>query len=105
MKRIAVILALVTLLVSAIPVGAQEMLPPDPNRSGDFTSGYMGEKILVDVFVVRPISFAASLIGLIGSVGAYPMASLSGSTDRVTDELVRRPWNHTFCRPVGDIDF
>jgi len=105
MRRVLVLLAIVTMLSAALPAYAQEMLPPDPNRSGDFASQYMGEMILADVFVVRPISFGASLIGLLGSVAAYPMASLSGSTDRVDEELVRKPWNHTFCRPVGDINF
>ncbi|MEN6440691.1 MAG: hypothetical protein ABFD97_19135 [Syntrophobacter sp.] len=105
MRRVLVLLAIVTMLSAAIPAYAQEMLPPDPNRAGDFTSQYMGEKIIADVFVVRPISFAASLIGLAASTVAYPMASLSGSTDRVDEELVRKPWNYTFCRPVGDINF
>lgn len=105
MRKILVLLAVITMLSAAIPAYAEEMLPPDPNRSGDFTSQYMGEMIIADIFVVRPISFAASLVGLAASSVAYPMASLSGSTDRVDEELVRKPWNHTFCRPVGDIDF
>lgn len=106
MRRFLTVLAIVMLFTaSVVPAQAREMFPPDPNGSGDFTADYMGEKILVDVFIVRPISLGASLIGLVGAAAAYPMASLSNSTDRVEEELIRKPWDHTFCRPVGDIDF
>ncbi len=106
MKKILVLLSVILMVATlVVPAMAEEMLPPDPNRSGDFTSQYMGERILVDVFVVRPIGFAASMLGLAGSVAAYPFGAMSNSTDRVSDELVRRPWAFTFERPVGDIDF
>ncbi|MFZ2445001.1 MAG: hypothetical protein WAW37_01465 [Syntrophobacteraceae bacterium] len=105
MKRFFILLAAVALLAASLPAHAQEMLPPDPNRSGDFTSQYMGEKIWVDVFIMRPISFAASLIGLGTAVVAYPFAAMSNSTDRVEEELIRKPFAYTFTRSVGDIDF
>lgn len=106
MKKIFIILAAAVMLAASIaPAPAQEMLPPDPNVAGDFTSEYMGERILVDVFILRPIGFAATVLGLAGSIPAYPFASMSYSTDRVDRELVQKPWAYTFCRPVGDIDF
>ncbi len=106
MKKYIVVLAVVAMLATVVvPVGAQELLPPDPSRSGELTSDYLGEKILVDVYILRPVGFLASILGLAGAVGAYPMAALSGTTDSVTEELVEKPLNWTFCRPVGDIDF
>ncbi len=107
MKRFLIVLAAVAMLAAvAVPVRAQEMLPPDPSRSGELLSNeYMGEKILVDVYILRPVGFLASILGLVGSIGAYPMAALSCSTDLVTQELVEKPLDWTFCRPVGDIDF
>lgn len=106
MRKIFVVLAAIAMLVTvAVPAMAGEMLPPDPNQSGDFTSQYMGERVLVDVLVVRPVSFAASLIGLTGSIAAYPFGAMSNSCDRVSEELVQKPWAYTFTRPVGDIDF
>ncbi len=105
MKRIFVFLVAVAMLAASLPVLAQEMLPPDPNRLGDFGSQYMGEKILVDVFIVRPFGLAAMAIGAAGSIVAMPWAATSCSGDRVCRELIQKPADFTFTRPVGDLDF
>ncbi len=106
MKKIILILtALAVLSMTAGPSLAQQPLPPDPTLSGDFSSQYMGERIIVDVFILRPIGFAASLVGIGSAAAAYPFAAMSGSTDRVDRELIQKPWAYTFCRPVGDINF
>ncbi len=105
MKRIFVFLVAVAMLSVSLPALAQEKLPPDPNRLGDFGQQYMGEKILFDVFIVRPLSLGAVAIGAAGSVVALPVAAMSCSQERVATELLDRPLNFTFTRPVGDLDF
>lgn len=106
MRRTIVILSVFAILAAtAIPAFAEkERLPPDPSLSGNFMEQYMGEQIIFDVYVLRPIGFAASLVGLVASIGAYPFAAATDSTDRVDRELVYKPWAWTFCRPVGDIE-
>ncbi|MCE5334561.1 MAG: hypothetical protein LLG06_08200 [Desulfobacteraceae bacterium] len=105
-KAIVVLTAFVMLALTALPVLADDdRLPPDPSLSGDFMRPYQGERILADVFLIRPIAFGGALLGLAASVVAYPVASLSGSQDRVTESLIEEPWCYTFKRPVGDIDF
>jgi hypothetical protein len=105
MRRIFIILTVFAALAMSIPAFAEEMLPPDPALTGDFSSQYMGERVLVDFFVLRPLGFAAGLIGLGSAVVMSPMAVETNSMDRVCRELVQKPFSYTFQRPLGDINF
>lgn len=105
MRRIFIILTVFATLAVVIPALAGETLPPDPALSGDFSSQYMGERILADFFVLRPLGLAAGLIGLGSAVVIMPMACATNSVDRVDRELVQKPFIYTFRRPLGDIDF
>ncbi len=106
MKKIILILtAIVLLSMTALPVLAEEPLPPDPTLSGRFTAEPAGEFILFDAFILRPLGLAAMGIGLAGAYGAMPWAIPSHSEGRVQRELIQKPYDYTFCRPLGDIDF
>ncbi len=106
MKRIIMILTAVAMLsVTAIPVLAQEPLPPDPSMSGRFTDEPLGEFIMFDTFILRPVGLVAMGVGAIGAAASLPWAKSSNSMDRVNRELVQKPYAYTFCRPLGDIDF
>jgi hypothetical protein len=73
--------------------------------SGDFTNQYMGERIIVDAIILRPLGLVASAFGMAASIPALPWAAASNSTDRVCRELIQRPLDYTFKRPIGDVDF
>ncbi len=106
MKRLFLILTAIAMLsATAVPVLAQQPLPPDPNLSGRITAPPQGEFILFDVFILRPLGLASMAIGAASSTVAYPVARASNSTNRVTRELIQKPYEYTVCRPVGDIDF
>jgi hypothetical protein len=105
MRRIFIILTAVAMLAIAFPVFAEDMLPPDPALSGDFTTQYMGERMMVDFFILRPLGFAAGIIGTTSGVLMYPMACATNSTDRVNKEMFQKPYDYTFRRPLGDINF
>ena len=108
MKKIILTLGVVAMMLAMVPfpVFAQnEQLPPDPTLSGDFTQQFMGERIIVDTFLLRPLGFAATLIGIIASVPALPMSVPNNSMDRTGRELIQRPFDYTFKRPLGDVDF
>ena len=105
MKKIVLILTLTLLTMTAIPVLAEEVLPPDPNMTGRLTADHDGEFIIFDVFVLRPLGLVSMAVGAASSVVAAPVASLSNSQDRVDRELIQKPYWYTVCRPVGDIDF
>ena len=106
MKRVALILTVIAMLsVTAVPLMAQEVLPPNPGMSGRITSPPQGEFILWDVIILRPLGLASMAAGAVGAVVAAPWADSSNSMDRVQRELIQKPHDYTFCRPVGDIDF
>ena len=68
--------------------------PPPPLPSG--------EAILADTLIVRPMGIAACIIGLAGSIIAFPFAALSNSQGRVTQRLLVEPFDYTFRRPLGE---
>ena len=105
MRKIALILALLLFSATAIPVLAQETLPPDPNMTGRLTSEPLGEFIIFDALVLRPLGLASMAYGAATSVAAYPWSVPSHTQDRVRRELYQKPYWYTFCRPIGDIDF
>lgn len=106
MKRTLLVLtAIAMLFATAVPVLAQEVLPPDPNLSGRITSPPQGEFIIFDALVLRPLGFVSMAVGMVGAAAASPYAASSNSMDRVQRELIDKPYNYTICRPVGDIDF
>jgi len=105
MKKIALILTMAFLVMTAVPVLAEEPLPPDPSMTGRFTAEPTGDFIIFDVLVLRPLGLAAMTIGAALSVPAAPWAASSHSEDRVNRELIQKPYWYTFCRPLGDIDF
>jgi hypothetical protein len=105
MKRIILIVTITLLSMTALPVLAEDSLPPDPTMTGRLSAEPLGETILFDVFILRPWGLAATLVGAGGAIVAYPMSVPSHSEDRVTRELLQKPFSYTFCRPLGDIDF
>ena len=105
MKRIVLILTLTMIAMTAIPVLAQEVLPPDPTMTGRLTAGPDGEFIIIDALILRPLGLASMAVGAATSVVAYPWSEPSNTQDRVTRELIQKPYWYTFCRPIGDIDF
>lgn len=82
-----------TILSSATairPYEAPTEFPPD-----DF--------LLIDAFVIRPISIAVCALGLASSFAMFPITSITNSQDRVKSELIDKPFQFTFKRPLGDI--
>ena len=54
-----------------------------------------------DVFLVRPGSFVATVVGSAVFVVALPFAAMSRSVKTTAQVLVIRPAQFTFTRPVG----
>ena len=55
MKRIILILTITLLSMTALPVLAQQVLPPDPTMTGRFIAEPMGEFIIFDALILRPL--------------------------------------------------
>jgi hypothetical protein len=98
-----IVLAVLLLLGTVVPGYAQGDygVPPDST----LCNTPPGEWIIVDILFLRPAGIAAMGVGLVGALIALPFAALSGSTDRVTQRLIKEPFAYTFKRPVGDLNY
>lgn len=114
MKRLLTCMILAPLMVALIgvPVNAQQS---SSAYSSEYTSPYStytpehhdppGELILADVLILRPLGIVASAVGLAGSLVSIPFAASSNSGDLVGRKLIKEPFDYTWCRPLGDVDY
>ena len=58
--------------------------------------------VTVDVFIARPFTFVASLLGGALWAVALPITATTHTTKDSFDALVRTPWDLTFDRPLAD---
>lgn len=91
MKRLLAVLAIA--MVTALPAMAEEQLPEE-RRGGDMA---------VDLVLARPIGLLSIIGGSVLFVVSLPFTIPSGSVGAAADELVRKPINYTFRRPLGQI--
>ena len=61
------------------------------------------EAMAADILLVRPLAFAATVIGSALFVVALPVTAISKSTAQTAQALVVRPARATFARPIGDM--
>ena len=93
-----VAIASVLLLSVASFVRAEES-EPQVTEETDITA----EKILADVFVLRPVGIVATAFGIATYIVALPITLITKSHDTVGQKLVGTPWKYTFQRRVGDV--
>ncbi len=91
LKRFLAVLAIS--MVTALPAMAEEQLPEE-RRGGDMA---------IDMVLARPIGLLSVIGGSVLFVVSLPFTIPSGSVDAAADELVRKPINYTFRRPLGQI--
>ncbi len=60
--------------------------------------------IIADAFIFRPIGFTTLVIGSAVFVVTLPIAVISKSVPKTADELVVKPFEYTFVRPLGATD-
>lgn len=114
MKKLIACMILAPLLIGflGLPVHAQQS---SSVYSSEYTSPYStytpvehdppGELILADVLILRPLGIVASAVGLAGSIVSIPFAASSCSGDLVERKLIQEPFDYTWCRPLGDVDY
>ena len=57
-----------------------------------------------DLVVVRPLSFAATLLGIGVFVVALPFTAASGDVSGPARRLITEPARYTFTRPLGELE-
>lgn len=65
-------------------------------------SGDKSTDMVVDAVVMRPLGLAATLVGVVLTVVALPFTIPSGSVESSARELIVKPAEYTFKRPLGD---
>ena len=78
---------------TAVPALAEEQMPPE-RRGGDMA---------IDMVIARPIGLLGIIGGSLLFVVALPFTIPSGSMDAAADELVKKPIDYTFKRPLGQV--
>ena len=67
-------------------------------------SGDKATDMVVDAVVVRPLGLVATVIGTVLTVAALPFTLPSGSVEASARQLIVRPAEYTFKRPLGDFN-
>jgi hypothetical protein len=81
-------------IATAQPLMAEDQLPAD--RQG-------GDMVFWDMILARPIGLLGIIGGSVVFVVALPFTIPSGSVDTAANELVKKPINYTFKRPLGQV--
>ena len=88
MKKIVVILLAIIILVSSSMAFA-----------ADETTNIIGDSL-----ILRPLGIVITVAGSILFVITLPMSAIAKSTDKTYNALVKRPYEFTFKRQVGDME-
>lgn len=70
--------------------------------NNDTVSGDKATDMVVDLVVVRPLGLAATVIGTVLMVVALPFTIPSGSVGSSAREMIVKPAEYTFDRPLGE---
>lgn len=81
--------------VTAVPAGAASEEP---------VTGDKGSDMLVDLIVMRPLGLASTVVGAAVFVVALPFTLPTGSVKTSAHEMVVRPAEYTFNRPLGELN-
>lgn len=87
----------ITLSFIILPLGQAAMARDVFQQPETVSSGY----ITADVFAVRPAGVASTILGSVTFILGSPFAALGGNLDHSYQELVVKPFNYTFKRPIG----
>ena len=90
-------------LISVLLAGVLGVMPVCATAQQDDTvSGDKATDMVVDAVVMRPLGLAATVVGTLLTVVALPFTIPSGSVETSARELILRPAEYTFKRPLGD---
>lgn len=92
-KRLRSAVLALALVVMPLSAAAQTDEPVTGDRAAD---------MVLDAVVMRPLGLVATVLGAALTVVALPFTIPSGSVEASARELIVRPAEYTFKRPLGD---
>ena len=67
----------------------------------DVAEEVSGEEMILDLIVLRPVGFAATIIGTAAFVVSLPFTLLLKQTNEAAQKMVVKPGKYTFTRRLG----
>jgi len=86
---------LIALMFAVAPLAATA-------ENSNTVTGDKATDMVVDLVVVRPLGLAATVIGTVLTVVALPFTLPGGNAGASAQELIVRPAEYTFNRPLGE---
>lgn len=93
-RTVAFLLTAIMLSVAAIPAGAAA-IKQEPSSTA----------VVYDVLLMRPLGLVATTVGAAMFIVGLPFTIPSRSVKVAADKLVVAPFNFTFRRPIGNMDY
>ena len=91
--------AVVLLCVFLLTATLSPALAQDTEADSDITAASM----IGDLFVLRPLGLAATILGTALFIITLPITSGAGNKDVAQEKLVNAPGKYTFNRPLGKL--
>lgn len=85
-------------------LAAALLFSPAAVRAEETVTGDRGSDMVLDLVITRPFGLAASVVGAALFVVALPFTIPSGSVQESANQLVKRPLEYTFDRPLGEFE-
>ena len=89
-------------LVTGLVASALAVSPVTASAADESLTGDRGSDMLLDTVLVRPISLAATIVGVAAFIVSLPFTIPSGSVKDAAENMVAPPAKATFTRPLGD---
>jgi hypothetical protein len=70
-----------------------------------FAESGKDENIVADVLVIRPVGLATIVAGTAIFLVSLPVALITNDVSTTAKQLVVKPVNYTFDRPLGDFNY
>jgi hypothetical protein len=94
LKQSVILFVIITMTLTPFTgVLAQDEVMDEENNGG---------KMAVDIVLVRPISFVASVLGAGLFIVSLPFSALGGNVGPAWSKMVVAPGKYTFVRPLGE---
>ena len=98
-KKRALIFAMIAVLV--LTMGGFQAMAEDEMTIEKAS----GEAMAADLFLLRPLGFAATAIGTVLFVASLPFSATGGNAKGAFNKLVGEPGGFTFARPLGRVEY
>jgi hypothetical protein len=94
-RTVVFLLTAVMLSLAAIPPAGAATMEQKPSSTA----------VVYDVLFMRPLGVVATALGATLFIVGLPFTIPSRSVGVAAEKLVAAPFNFTFCRPIGNMDY